>query len=59
VGRLVAALGSSALGYMTSEVFKGYHEPMRYAGVIMCSVFFLGLLALPFAPETRGQPLPE
>jgi len=25
----------------------------------MCSAFFLGLLALPFAPETRGQPLPE
>jgi MFS family permease len=59
VGRLVAALGSSVLGYLTSVVFAGYHEPMRYAGVAMCSVFFLGLLALPFAPETRGQPLPE
>ncbi len=59
VGRLVAALGSSVLGYLTSVVFAGCHEPMRYAGVAMCSVFFLGLLALPFAPETRGQPLPE
>ena len=59
VGRLVAALGSSVLGYLTSAVFAGYHEPMRYAGVAMCSVFFLGLLALPFAPETHGQPLPE
>jgi len=59
VGRLVAAVGSTALGYLTSVVFAGYHEPMRYAGVAMCSVFFLGLLALPFAPETRGQPLPE
>ena len=59
VGRLVAAAGPSVLGFLTSQVFAGYHEPMRYAGVAMCSVFFLGLLALPFAPETQGQPLPE
>jgi MFS family permease len=59
VGRLVAAAGPSVLGLLTSRVFDGYHEPMRYAGVAMCSVFFLGLLALPFAPETRGKPLPE
>ena len=59
VGRLVAAAGPSVLGLLTSRVFAGYPEPMRYAGVAMCSVFFLGLLALPFAPETRGQPLPE
>ncbi|QEH37976.1 Putative niacin/nicotinamide transporter NaiP [Aquisphaera giovannonii] len=59
VGRLVAAAGPLTLGLLTSRVFAGYVEPMRYAGIAMCSVFFLGLLALPFAPETRGQPLPE
>jgi MFS family permease len=59
VGRLVAAVGPSSLGLLTSRVFAGYPEPMRYAGVAMCSVFLIGLLALPFAPETRGQPLPE
>lgn len=59
VGRLVAASGPFTLGYLTSEVFRGYNEPMRYAGVVMCSVFILGLLALPFAPETKGHPLPE
>jgi MFS family permease len=59
VGRLVAAAGPSALGLLTSVVFVGYPEPMRYAGVAMCSVFLIGLLALPFAPETKGQPLPE
>ena len=32
---------------------------MRYAGLVMCSVFLLGLLVLPFAPETRGEPLPD
>ena len=59
VGRLVAATGPLALGLLTSRVFAGYPEPMRYAGVSMCGVFVLGLLALPFAPETKGKPLPE
>jgi len=59
VGRLVAAAGPSVKGWLTNRVFLGYHEPMRYAGITMCSVFLVGLLALPFAPETRGKPLPE
>ena len=59
VGRLVAAAGPSVKGLLTSRVFGGYPEPMRYAGITMCSVFLVGLLALPFAPETRGKPLPE
>jgi len=59
VGRVVAAFGPSMLGLLTSRVFAGYEQPMRYAGVTMCSVFLLGLLVLPFLPETKGQPLPE
>jgi MFS family permease len=59
VGRFVAALGPLSLGLLTSRVYAGYPEPMRYAGVTMCAVFVVGLLALPFAPETKGQPLPE
>lgn len=59
VGRFIAALGPSALGLLTSRVFVDYPEPMRYAGVTMCSIFLLGLLVLPFAPETHGKPLPE
>ncbi|MDG3003458.1 MFS transporter [Paludisphaera mucosa] len=59
VGRFVAASGPFALGYLTSTVFAGRPEPMRYAGVAMCGVFIFGLLALPFAPETQGKPLPE
>ncbi|MBM3734379.1 MAG: MFS transporter [Acidobacteria bacterium] len=59
VGRLVAALGPLSLGLLTSRVYAGYPEPMRYAGVTMCLVFLVGLAALPFAPETRGEPLPE
>jgi MFS family permease len=59
VGRLAAAGGPLTLGLLTSRVFAGHAEPMRYAGVTMCLVFLVGLAALPFAPETKGQPLPE
>jgi MFS family permease len=59
VGRLVAAAGPFSLGILTGRIYAGYAEPMRYAGVTMCLVFLVGLLALPFAPETKGKPLPE
>ena len=59
VGRFVAAIGPLALGLLTSRVYAGYEEPMRYAGVTMCLVFLIGLATLPFAPETKGKPLPE
>jgi MFS family permease len=59
VGRFVAASGPTVLGLLTSRVFKDSPEPMRYAGLAMCSIFLLGLIVLPFAPETKGEPLPE
>jgi len=59
VGRFIAALGPFTLGLLTSRVFNEYEDPMRWAGVSMCVVFVLGFAALPFAPETKGQPLPE
>jgi MFS family permease len=59
--RFVAAAGPAMLGLLTSQVYKDYTEPLpfRYAGVTMCAVFVVGMLVLPFAPETKGQPLPE
>ncbi len=59
VGRFVAALGPAALGVLTAYVYADFPEPMRYAGVTMCGIFLLGLVVLPFAPETMGKPLPE
>ena len=59
VGRLIAAVGPFALGTLTSKVYAHTDEPMRYAGITMCSVFLLGLAVLPWAPETMGKPLPE
>ena len=59
VGRFAAAAGPLTLGLLTSRVFAGHAEPMRYAVITMCLVFLVGLAALPFAPETKDQPLPE
>jgi len=58
VGRIGAAAGPLSLGLLTSEVYRG-PDAMRWAGMTMCAVFLIGLAALPFAPETKGQPLPE
>ena len=35
------------------------HDAFRHAGIVMCAIFLLGLVVLPFAPETKGKPLPE
>ena len=59
-GRLVAAFGPFMLGQLTSIVFADRGaDAFRYAGVTMCSIFLVGLLVLPFLPETKDQPLPE
>ena len=62
-GRFVAALGPFTLGKLIRNVYSGpgYEGVMsfRYAGVTMCAIFLIGLLAVPFAPETKGKPLPE
>ncbi len=59
VGRFVAAAGPAALGILSGVVYKDTPEPLRYAGITMCAVYVIGLVALPFAPETKDQPLPE
>src|SRR5205085_16394 len=55
---LVAAGGPLTLGLLTSRVYQGPNA-LRYAAVTMCAVFLVGLAALPFAPVTKGMPLPE
>jgi len=63
VGRFIAAIGPFTLATLQTSVFTKEHgferEPMRYACVAMCAVFLIGLAVLPFAPETKGKPLPE
>jgi MFS family permease len=61
VGRYVAALGPLTMGQLIDTVFGSYGqiEAWRYTGVTMSLFFLVGLLALPFAPETKDKPLPE
>ena len=58
VGRFIAALGPLVKAGL-ENLFKDTPEPLRYAGVTMCFVFLLGLVVLPFLPETKDRPLPE
>jgi MFS family permease len=61
--RYVAALAPSTLGVLHGHFVKvnGGDKILafRTAGIVMCAIFLLGLLVLPFAPETKGKPLPE
>jgi MFS family permease len=63
VGRYVSAFGPVLFGLLTSRVFtsEAFPTPLnwRYAGISMSAVFLVGIVALAFAPETRGRPLPE
>lgn len=61
VGRYIAALGPLTMGQLIENVYGHHGQIMawRYTGVTMSLFFLLGLLALPFAPETKDQPLPE
>jgi len=58
-GRFISAAGPLVLGQLTRNVFGQSADSLRWAGVTMSCIFLIGLLALPFAPETKGQPLPE
>jgi MFS family permease len=51
--RYLAAPAPILLGYL-SGVFS-----FRTAAIVMSSVYLIGMIALIWAPETKGQPLPE
>ena len=53
-GRVLAAIAPLTFGKLTGSL--GGLAPA--ASVVSC-IYLLGLAALIFAPETKGQPLPE
>jgi MFS family permease len=57
-GRLAAATAPFTISQITSRV-GGDIEGFRTAGLWVSLVLLLGLVVLPFLPETKGQPLPE
>jgi MFS family permease len=74
VGRYVAASGPLTLAYLAknladkaaakavqtgTDVGLAKIEAFRDAASWMALIFLLGLIVLPFLPETKGKPLPE
>jgi uncharacterized membrane protein len=58
--RFLTAIFVFTLGSLTLLFTRlGFEEPFRWAACAMATVFLLGIAVLPFAPETKGQPLPE
>jgi len=52
-----AARGLSDLAILSS--LGSVDNAFRYAAITVACIYVLGLAALPFAPETKGKPLPE
>lgn len=65
VGRFIAASGPFTQGWLQAKLASGAVTPeakleaFRNACCWVSLVFFIGLIALPFLPETKGQSLPE
>jgi len=60
VARYVTAFGPLMLGRLTAAfASSGAGLPLRGAAVCLASVYLIGFLAVQFAPETHGKPLPE
>jgi MFS family permease len=58
-GRFVAAAGTVVQGLYATQLSGNSIETLRSIGSWTAIVYLLGLLVLPFAPETKGKPLPE
>lgn len=61
LGRFAAAAGSLFSATLATQMYGDFGSPLkeRYSAMTMCAIFLIGLAVLPFAPETKDQPLPE
>ncbi len=53
VARYIAAAGPWLMGWMQGKI------ELKWAATLIALIYLLGLAALPFARETKDQPLPE
>jgi cyanate permease len=54
VGRVLASTGPFLTGFLVAALGS-----FGRAASTIALIYLVGLLILPFAPETRGKPLPE
>jgi MFS family permease len=54
-GRILAAVGAIQMG----ALMRAFDGSYAQAGAVITLVYAIGLVAIWFAPETRGRPLPE
>ncbi|MBI5766343.1 MAG: MFS transporter [Verrucomicrobia bacterium] len=54
-GRILAAVGALQMG----ALMQTFHGSYAQAGAVISLVYAVGLVIVWFAPETKGQPLPE
>jgi MFS family permease len=55
-GRIVAAVGALQFGYLMRNVFDGSYPK---ACTVLSFIYVVGMIVIWFAPETKGQELPE
>jgi MFS family permease len=60
VARYFTALGPLTLGKLTLLFGRlGYAQPLRPAAMCVAMIYLVGVAIVPFAPETKDQPLPD
>jgi MFS family permease len=55
-GRILAAIGVLQTGVLIDTVFNG---SLPKAGMLMSLIYFVGMVIIWLAPETKGKPLPD
>jgi MFS family permease len=62
-GRILAAIGTLQTGNLFAEQITigawNFHGGYPFACSVMSMIYFLGVILIWFAPETRGKPLPD
>jgi MFS family permease len=60
VGRIITAVVLFGSAYVVQLLHGlGVSEPFRVGSILFACLYFFGVIALLWAPETKGRPLPE